>query len=192
MADRKTKYKFYGVIQGPNHLWNYLYRNYKNRDLRWASLEQIRMELGLQDTNEVAKNIKSWCSTYNQKLLKLLKSKKTRCGTDEIYKPSIKWFDGMPSNCSVAFEVIFKFISHFLCFCFQSLIDLRVMVALFFINIWPLLLQIDSKVHDVFILCRSWWSIGFWWSDTLCKVHSHRTIFTAVSSSNWIGLYLHI
>lgn len=34
-------------------------------------------------------------STYNQELLKIEKSKKSGSGTDEIYEPSIKWFDAM-------------------------------------------------------------------------------------------------
>lgn len=53
------------------------------------------MGLGLQDTNEVTKKIKNLRSTYNQELLKIEKSKKSGCGTDDIYKPSIKWFDAM-------------------------------------------------------------------------------------------------
>ncbi|XP_026746865.1 uncharacterized protein LOC113508093 [Trichoplusia ni] len=45
--------------------------------------------------NEVTKKIKNLRSTYNQELLKIEKSKKSGSGTDEIYKPSIKWFDSM-------------------------------------------------------------------------------------------------
>lgn len=98
MADRWTSeqnIKFVELYKDQTNLWNCLDPNYKNRDLRKASLEHIRMELGLQDTNEVTKKIKNLRSTYNQELLKIEKSKKSGCGTDDIYKPSIKWFDAM-------------------------------------------------------------------------------------------------
>lgn len=83
------------LYKDQTNLWNCLDPNYKNRDLRKASLEHIRMECNLQNTNEVTKKIKNLRSTYNQELLKIEKSKKSGSGTDEIYKPSIKWFDAM-------------------------------------------------------------------------------------------------
>ncbi|XP_055616994.1 uncharacterized protein LOC129779265 isoform X2 [Toxorhynchites rutilus septentrionalis] len=76
-------------------LWNCMDPNYKNRDLRKASLEYIRSEVGLSDTKEVTKKIKNLRSTYNQEKLKIEKSKRSGCGTDEIYKPSVQWFDAM-------------------------------------------------------------------------------------------------
>lgn len=87
--------KFMKLYKDQTNLWNCLDPTYKNRVLRKASLEHIRMELGLIDTNEVTKKIKNLRSTYNQEILKIEKSKKSRSGTDEIYKPSIKWFDSM-------------------------------------------------------------------------------------------------
>lgn len=87
--------KFMELYKDRTNLWNRLDPNYRNRDLRKASLEHIRMELGLTDTHEVTRKIKNLRSTYNQEILKIEKSKKNGCGSDEVYKPSIKWFDSM-------------------------------------------------------------------------------------------------
>lgn len=98
MTDRWTSeqnLKFMELYKDQTNLWNCLDPNYRNRDLRKASLEHIRVELGLTDTNEVTKKIKNLRSTYNQEILKIEKSKKSGSGTDEVYKPSIKWFDSM-------------------------------------------------------------------------------------------------
>lgn len=98
MAERWTSdqnIKFVELYKNQTNLWNCLDPNYKNRDLRKASLEHIRLECNLQNMNEVTKKIKNLRSTYNQELLKIEKSKKSGSGTDEIYKPSIKWFDSM-------------------------------------------------------------------------------------------------
>lgn len=99
MAHRWTSeqnIKFVELYKDQVNLWNRLDPNYKNRDLRKASLEHIRIELGLIDKNEVAKKIKNLRSTYNQEILKIEKSKRSGNSTNEIYKPTtIKWFDSM-------------------------------------------------------------------------------------------------
>lgn len=98
MTDRWTSeqnLKFVELYKDQTNLWNCLDPSYKNRDLRKASLEHIRNELGLTDTNEVTKKIKNLRLTYNQEVLKIEKSKKSISGTDEVYKPIIKWFDSM-------------------------------------------------------------------------------------------------
>jgi hypothetical protein len=79
MTDRWTSeqnLKFVVLYKNQTNLWNCLDPSYKNRDLRKASLEHIRNELGLTDTNEVTKKIKNLRSTYNQEVLKIEKSKK--------------------------------------------------------------------------------------------------------------------
>lgn len=98
MANRWTSeqnIKFVELYKDQVNLWNRLDPNYKNRDLRKASLEHIRIELGLTDKNEVAKKIKNLRSTYNQEILKIDKSKRSGNSPNEIYKPTIKWFDSM-------------------------------------------------------------------------------------------------
>lgn len=98
MANRWTSeqnIKFVELYKDQVNLWNRLDPNYKNRDLRKASLEHIRIELGLTDKNEVAKKIKNLRSTYNQEILKIEKSKRSGNSPNEIYKPTIKWFDSM-------------------------------------------------------------------------------------------------
>lgn len=79
MTDRWTSeqnLKFVELYKDQTNVWNCLDPSYKNRDLRKASLEHIRKELGLTDTNEVTKKIKNLRSTYNQEVLKIEKSKK--------------------------------------------------------------------------------------------------------------------
>jgi len=93
MTDRWTSeqnLKFMESYKDQTNLWNCLDPNYRNRNLRKASFEHIRTELCLTDTNEVTKKIKNLSSTYNQEVLKIEKSKKSGCGTDEVYKPSKK------------------------------------------------------------------------------------------------------
>lgn len=66
MADRWTSeqsIKFVELYKDQTNLWNCLDPNYKNRDLRKASLEHIRMESGLIDTNEVTKKDRKF--TFN-------------------------------------------------------------------------------------------------------------------------------
>ncbi|KAF5301965.1 hypothetical protein FQA39_LY10535 [Lamprigera yunnana] len=69
--------------------------NYKNRDLRNAFLQHIAKEMKLEKVADVTKKIKNLRSTYNQEIIKIAKSKQRGSGTDDEYKPSIKWFDLM-------------------------------------------------------------------------------------------------
>ncbi|XP_055635056.1 uncharacterized protein LOC129774959 [Toxorhynchites rutilus septentrionalis] len=83
--------QFVELYKHQPNLWNCLDPIYKNREWRKASLEHIRDEMGLQDTNDVTRKIKNLRSTYNQELLKIQKAKQS----GEIYKPTLKWFDTM-------------------------------------------------------------------------------------------------
>lgn len=89
--------KFVNLYRDQENLWNVFDSQYKNRDARRTSLQHIVTEMNIPRFTEkdVAKKIKNLRSTYNQELLKIEKSKKSGSGTDDMYKPSIKWFDIM-------------------------------------------------------------------------------------------------
>ena len=98
MADRWSpdqNVKFVELYKDNTNLWNCLDPNYKNRNLRQSSIENIRAEMNLVSTSDVTKKIKSLRSTYHLESLKIEKSKKSGSSTDDVYKPSIKWFDSM-------------------------------------------------------------------------------------------------
>lgn len=86
---------FMKLYKEQENLWNCFDKNYRNRDMRKASLEHIAKEMHLDSTSEVTKKIKKLRSTYNQEVNKIEKSKKSGAGADDVYKPSIKWFDIM-------------------------------------------------------------------------------------------------
>ncbi|XP_056643925.1 uncharacterized protein LOC130449890 [Diorhabda sublineata] len=100
MAERwsgQENVKFVNLYREQENLWNLFDSEYKNRDARRTSLQHIAKEMNIPGFTEkdVTKKIKNLSSTYNQELIKIEKSKKSGSGTDDIYKPSIKWFDIM-------------------------------------------------------------------------------------------------
>lgn len=86
---------FMKLYREQENLWNCFDKDYRNRDMRKASLEHIAKEMHLGNTSEVTKKIKNLRSTYNQEVNKIEKSKKSGASADDVYKPSIKWFDIM-------------------------------------------------------------------------------------------------
>lgn len=100
MAERwssQENIRFVNLYRDQENLWNIFDSQYKNRDARKASLQHIAKEINIPGFTEknVTKKFKNLRSTYNQELIKIEKSKKSGNGTDDIYKPSIKWFDIM-------------------------------------------------------------------------------------------------
>ncbi|KAK4882586.1 hypothetical protein RN001_005905 [Aquatica leii] len=85
--------QFMKLYKEEETLWNTFDPNYKNRDLRNASLQHIAKEMKLEKVADVTKKIKNLRSTYNQEIIKIAKSKQSGSGTDDEYKPSIKWID---------------------------------------------------------------------------------------------------
>lgn len=87
--------KFVSLYKNEENLWNVFDKNYKNRDMRRSSLEFICKEMNMISSAEVTKKIKNLRSTYNQEIIKISKSKKSGSAAEELYKPSIKWFEDM-------------------------------------------------------------------------------------------------
>jgi ribosome recycling factor len=51
-----------------------------------------REEFGVTEVKQKIKNIRS---TYNQEVQKIQKSKASGTSPDDVYKPTVKWFDVM-------------------------------------------------------------------------------------------------
>lgn len=77
-------------------LWNVFDPSYKNRDMRLAAFDYIVkvMNIPTFTVNDVPKKIRSFRSTYNQELLKVVNSQENGAGND-VYYPTVKWFDDM-------------------------------------------------------------------------------------------------
>jgi hypothetical protein len=71
--------------------------NYKNKHMRQRAIEAImqamgREEFGVTEVKQKIKNIRSNC---NQKVQKIQKIKASGTSPDDVYKPTVKWFDAM-------------------------------------------------------------------------------------------------
>lgn len=65
--------------------------------MRVAAFEYIVKVMNIPSftVNDVPKKIRSFRSTYNQELLKVSKSQKSGADDDDVYSPTVKWFDDM-------------------------------------------------------------------------------------------------
>lgn len=68
---------------------------YRNNASRIAALDEIIYSLQKRNLtpNDLKIKIKNIRTTYNRELSKLLKSKKSGAGTNDIYKPALRWFE---------------------------------------------------------------------------------------------------
>ena len=68
---------------------------------------------------EVKQKIKNFRSTYNQEVQKIKKSKSSGTSPDDVYKPTVKWFDVMDQimkgskGCSETGSNLVSKFSHF-------------------------------------------------------------------------------
>lgn len=87
--------KFVQLYREHECLWNMSSPNYKNKTLRQNAIEAIIKEIALPGfgVNEVRNKIKNLRSTYNQEVLKIKKSAKSGSGKEDVYVPSMKWFE---------------------------------------------------------------------------------------------------
>jgi len=90
-------YKFVGLYRDYECLWNMSSANYKNKHMRQRAIEAIMQAMGREEfgVNEVKQNIKNIRSTYNQEVQKIQKRKASGASPDDVYKPTVKWFDVM-------------------------------------------------------------------------------------------------
>ncbi|CAG4918466.1 unnamed protein product [Colias eurytheme] len=100
MATSKKKWseremvRFVKLYETEEVLWNVRLKDYKNKDARNAAIQRIihnlNMECTIQDVNSKINNIRS---TYMQEKAKIKKSTGTGSGADDIYVPSLAWFE---------------------------------------------------------------------------------------------------
>lgn len=75
-------------------LWNLTSVTYRNKNMRQAAEKEIIEKFGMNGFGlaELKQKIKNLRCTYNQECLKIKKSKKSGAGTEDLYVPTIKWF----------------------------------------------------------------------------------------------------
>lgn len=89
---------FLQVYQQFPTLWNIKDKDYSNKSLRDTSFKRLMSELnenqllGEMDAKLLKSKIKSIKDVYRTELQKIEKSKKSGCGTDEVYVPKLSWF----------------------------------------------------------------------------------------------------
>jgi hypothetical protein len=90
-------YKFVGLYRDCECLWNTSSANYKNKDMRQRAIDAIIQAMGREEFGvaEVKQEIKKIRSTYNQEVQKIQKSRTSGISPDDVYKPTVKWFDVM-------------------------------------------------------------------------------------------------
>lgn len=115
--------KFLEVYQQKEILWNPKLELYRNNAARIAALDEIIHSLQKPNLtpNDLKIKIKNIRTTYNRELSKLLKSKKSGAGANDIYKPALRWFEqadtflrpvteARPSKSNlVSINLVFKF-----------------------------------------------------------------------------------
>jgi len=79
------------IYQEKEILWNPKLELYRNNAARIAALDEIINSLQKPNLtpNNLKIKIKNIRTTYNRELSKLLKSKKSGAGTNDIYKPAL-------------------------------------------------------------------------------------------------------
>lgn len=87
--------KFLEVYQEKEILWNPKLELYRNNAARIAALDEIIHSLQKPNLtpNDLKIKIKNIRTIYNRELSKLLKSKKSGAGANDIYKPALRWFE---------------------------------------------------------------------------------------------------
>lgn len=80
-------------------LWNIMHKDYTNKTLKEDNMKRLMSELeehsllGGMDLKQVKAKIKSIKDVYRQELQKIERSKKSGCGTEEVYTPKLSWFN---------------------------------------------------------------------------------------------------
>lgn len=86
--------RFVELYEEEEVLWNVRLKEYKIKDARNAAIERIihnlNMDITIQDVNTKINNIRS---TYNQEKLKIKKSTGTGSGANDVYVPSLAWYE---------------------------------------------------------------------------------------------------
>lgn len=87
--------RFVELYEAEEALWNFKLDDHRNKDARNAAILRIIHNLNIQgltiqDINTKINNIRS---TYSQEKAKVTKSMGTGSGADDVYVPSLVWFE---------------------------------------------------------------------------------------------------
>lgn len=87
--------RFMELYEAEESLWNVRLAEYKNKDARNSALERIRINLNIPGLSEnmILKKINAMRTTYKQEAEKIKASTTTGASTEDIYVPSIAWFE---------------------------------------------------------------------------------------------------
>lgn len=88
---------FLNVYEKYDILWNIKLKDHMNKSRRDTAFERLLKELqesGFEniDMNILKTKIKTIKTVYRQEVNKIVKSKKSGSGTDDLYKPKLMWF----------------------------------------------------------------------------------------------------
>jgi hypothetical protein len=97
-------YKFVWLYRNYECLWNMSSANHKNKHMCQRAIEAIMQAMGQEEfgVTEVKQKFKNIRSTYNQEVQKIQKSKESGTSPDDVYKPTVKWFDVMDQIMKVS------------------------------------------------------------------------------------------
>lgn len=87
-------YKFVMLYKGHECLWNMHTEIYRNKQARQSALSDIcvKMEIENFGINDAKMKIKSLRATFQQEQNKVEQSERSGAGTQDVYKPALKWF----------------------------------------------------------------------------------------------------
>ena len=94
VVDFLNIYKKYEILWDTNNE-NYLKKNAREHSFKrlYEELKHAGPELQIPDEETLKIKIKSIKDCYKIELNKTKKSRKSRCGTDDVYKPKLVWFN---------------------------------------------------------------------------------------------------
>ena len=92
-SERDTT-RFLELYEAEEVLWNVRCKEYKNKDARNAALQRLircfDFDVTVDDLNKKINNIRS---TYIQERAKIKNSNRTGSGAEEIYVPTLAWYE---------------------------------------------------------------------------------------------------
>lgn len=93
-GDEKTV-KFIRLYREYECLWNSSSSLYKNKIARDNAYIKIQEGMNDMTVKDIKNKIKGLRSTYHQEVNKIKSSKRSGAGTNDVYKPSLSWFEEM-------------------------------------------------------------------------------------------------
>lgn len=97
--DKKFLEEFIDSFRNEPTLWQNKCEEYKNKNLRNKAWENLLMKYKEHDesatVDTVKKKVNSLRTSYRRELAKIRRSEKSGAGTDDVYKPSIWYYNSL-------------------------------------------------------------------------------------------------